>query len=390
MAKHRRAGRCTGARRARMRGAWRGEANTFPGLSSIRKRTDAGANGPVTYRYYYLYSRRPRRLAFLANTDSLFSMATEAALSSIRTSLARWKPLELTRSARVLPFGVSALDAALPDGGLLLGGVTELQVRGASGIATSFALAACRAAQQFGREQGRQKDGNQLAQRSPPRSDQLAQRSPPRGDQLAQRSSPRGDQLQSGVWCAFIDPSASLFAPGAARLGVDLSHLLVARPSADALERAAVRIAETNLMAVLVVDLRCSMPQGSMKSSLTPSSSLNEHSWQRTVRRLSLAIKSSSSSVLLITQAEQFQSLPLPTSQRLELTRRSQTSFELKVAKERTGRISSPRLLPCSLFDLSHFDPSVFASHEVEASRGANDKEHHQGPELTALTRKVS
>src|SRR5688500_10456127 len=81
------------------------------------------------------------QLAIRKNTDSLFSMASEA-LRSIRTSLVRWQPLDLNGSAQVLPLGIPALDAALPGGGLALGGVTELQIRGASGIATSFALAA--------------------------------------------------------------------------------------------------------------------------------------------------------------------------------------------------------------------------------------------------------
>lgn len=276
------------------------------------------------------------------------------ALSSIRTSLARWQPIDLNGSAQVLPLGISAIDAALPGGGLALGGVTELQIRGASGIATSFALAACRAAQQLGRRQNNTTPHVSL-----------------RG----------GNPLQS-AWCAFIDPSASLFAPGMVRLGVDLSRLLVLHPSADAIERIAVRIAEANLMALLVIDLRRLMQPSSMQ--------LNEHSWQRTVRRLSLSIKSSCSSVLLLTQAEQFQSLPLPTLQRLELTRTSQASFELKVAKERTGRFSSPRLLPCSLFELNSYAPRFVASRRAAGSRDASDADRSWELGQTALTRKVS
>jgi hypothetical protein len=113
--------------------------------------------------------------------------------------------------------------------------------------------------------------------------------------------------------------------------------------------------------------------------------SLDEHSWQRTVRRLSLAIKSSSTSVLLITQAEQFQSLPLPTFQRLELTRRSQISFELRVAKERTGQISGPRLFPCSIFDQGNYSQNNAAQNGKAQNGGEPSRER-----LTVLTRKVS
>ena len=271
---------------------------------------------------------------------------TSEALSSIRTSLARWQSLELDGSAQVLPLGISALDAALPGGGLTLGGVTELQIRGASGVGTSFALAACRAAQQLG-------DG----------------------------------QRENRAWCAFIDPGASLFAPGMARLGVDLSRLLVLRPPADAIERVAVRIAGANLMALLIIDLRHLAQSHLAQSHLGQSGgrALNEHSWQRTVRRLSLCIKSSSSSVLLLTQAEQFQSLPLPTLQRLELTRKSLASFELKVAKERTGRVSAPRLLACSSFDLSNFSPAAHSSDAASSSTGSSNTVQRPAPSQPAI-----
>ena len=45
-----------------------------------------------------------------------------------------------------LPLGLAELDALLPDGGLLRGGVVELCVSGAAAGATRIALAACRAA----------------------------------------------------------------------------------------------------------------------------------------------------------------------------------------------------------------------------------------------------
>src|SRR5689334_8863741 len=58
--------------------------------------------------------------------------------------------LEIQSAERVLPLGILALDAVLPRGGLIQGSVIELQVQGAGSAATSFALCACRAAQQAG------------------------------------------------------------------------------------------------------------------------------------------------------------------------------------------------------------------------------------------------
>jgi recombination protein RecA len=324
----------------------------------------ARAKRSINIRYDLAWlSTEGRWLAFGKNADTLFSMPSEA-LSSIRSSLARWTPLDLS-STEVLPLGISALDAALPGGGVALGGVTELQVRGASGAATSFALAACRAAQQ----RGRQLEAG-------------------------------GSRSESSVWCAFIDPSASLFAPGVTRLGVDLAYLLVTRPETDAIDRVAVRIAEANLVAVLIIDLRGVVQPSAvpLNTARSPSQqgtraarSLDEHSWQRTVRRLSLAIKSSSTSVLLITQAEQFQSLPLPTFQRLELTRSSQTSFELRVAKERTGRVSGPRVFPCSIFDqrggMQNDEAQNDGAQNGWMRNGGNSSRNQ---DFAALTRKVS
>jgi hypothetical protein len=241
------------------------------------------------------------------------------ALSSIRSSLERLTPFGQGSSARVLEFGIPALDAALPQRGLAYGSVTELQVQGTSGAATSFALCACRAAQQhfFRQQPFHQQPVHQQPVRSP--------------------------------WCAFIDPTATLFAPGVARLGVDLGHLLVVRPEIEAVNRVAIRIAEANLISVLVIDLTGALPHGCAHGRGQPA--VDEHSWQRTVRRLALAVKSAPICVLLITRAEQFQSLPLPTFLRLEFTRRSTESFDLHVAKDRTGRVSTAQNIAHSVFE---------------------------------------
>lgn len=235
-------------------------------------------------------------------------------LISLRSSLARMSARGTEPSERVLSLRIPALDAALPLQGLPCGSVTELQVRGTSGAATSFALCACRAAQQQAASAG-----------------------------LDGATSP---------WCAFIDPAATLYAPGVTRLGVDLEHLLVVRPELEAVGRAALRIVEANLASVLVLDLT------GMAQPLDEH--IWQHNWHRNVRRLALAVKSSATSILLLTRSEQFQTLPLPTFMRLEFTRRSIESFELRVAKERTGRISPARSIPYSIFDpAAVFDPAA-------------------------------
>lgn len=213
--------------------------------------------------------------------------------------------LDLKSTERVLSLGVPAIDAVLPQGGLVQGSVSELQVQGAGSAATSFALYACRAAQRGGLS-----------------------------------SSARSLDAQR-PWCAFIDPSASLFAPGVARLGVELDRLLVVRPDVDAIERVAVRIAEAKAVSLLVVDLRGALGEVTVSSQR----------WPRTVRRLALAVKHLGTCVLVITSAELRPSLPLPVAMRLEFSRARADSFDIRVGKERSGRVSSSCRIPWTAFD---------------------------------------
>jgi recombination protein RecA len=217
--------------------------------------------------------------------------------------------LEIQSAERVLPLGISALDAVLPRGGLIQGSVIELQVQGAGSAATSFALCACRAAQQAG------------------------------GQLLADDRAQTFDAQKP--WCAFIDASSSLFAPGVARMGVELERLLVVRPDVDAIERVAIRIAEAKAVSLLVIDLRGALgglPVASQR-------------WPRTVRRLALAVRSLGTCVLVITPSEPRSALPLPVAMRLEFSRARRESFEIRVAKERSGRVSPACKIPWSIFD---------------------------------------
>ena len=192
-----------------------------------------------------------------------------------------------------LAFGIAELDALLPDGGLLRGSVVELCASGEGALGTSLALAACAQAQVEARARGG---------RTP--------------------------------WCAFVDPSGTLYGPGVAATGVELSRLLVVRPSLSALSRVALRLAESEAFAVVVVDLtgvvgeRVSAPLGT---------------WPRVVRRLAMAIEGTGHNVLLLTREADRRPLPLPVAQRLEVSRPTADKLLLRLAKDQRGRISPPR-----------------------------------------------
>jgi hypothetical protein len=191
-----------------------------------------------------------------------------------------------------LSFGIAELDALLPDGGLERGSVVELCAAGEGALGTSLGLAVCAQAQAEARTRG------------------------------------------STPWCAFIDPSGTLYGPGVAAAGVELSRLLVVRPPLAALSRVALRLAESAAFAVVVVDLTGVVGERVPVSLGT---------WPRVVRRLALAIEGTGHSVLLLTRESERRPLPLPVAQRLELSRPSADKLMLRVAKDQRGRVASAR-----------------------------------------------
>ena len=192
-----------------------------------------------------------------------------------------------------LSLGVEALNRVLPDHGLPRGAVIELAIHGGSALGTSLGLAACRSAQQAAVNQG-----------------------------------------GSVPWCAFLDPSGTLYGPGVAAAGVNLERLLVVRPSLEALSRVALRIVESAACAVTVVDL-LGVPGQLLGVNLT--------SWLRVVRRLAMGVDGTAHSVILLTDANEQRPLPLPVSQRIELERPSEGKLSVRVAKDKQGRVSAPR-----------------------------------------------
>lgn len=192
-----------------------------------------------------------------------------------------------------LAFGIPELDALLPDGGLLRGSVVELCTLGEGALGTSLGLSICARAQADAQARG-----------------------------------------LPTPWCAFVDPSSTLYGPGVAGAGVELSRLLVVQPPLAALSRVALRLAESEAFAVVVVDLagvvgeRVAVPLGT---------------WPRVVRRLAMAIEGTGHSIVLLTREADRRPLPLPVAQRLELSRPTADKLMVRLAKDQRGRISAPR-----------------------------------------------
>jgi recombination protein RecA len=197
--------------------------------------------------------------------------------------------------ARALALGVDAVDAALPDGGMPRGAVVELAAAQSLGQGTSLGLSLCSAAQ-------------------------------------------REAMLRGGqpAWCAWLDPSCTLYAPGVAAHGVVLDRLLVVRPELEALSRVAVRIVSSRVFSVVVIDT-AGIPGASAAAPLMR--------WSNVVRRLALAAQGSDTCVVLLTDRDRSRAAALPVAMRIELAQPAPDKLSLRVAKERRGRISAPREL---------------------------------------------
>src|SRR5690606_23978302 len=137
------------------------------------------------------------------------------------------------------------LERLLPDGGLPRGQVVELALAG-SCLGTSLCLGAVREAQQRAALQGGE------------------------------------------VWCAFIDPERTLYAPAVARAGIELERLLVLQPESKDLSRVAIQLVEAHAFAVIVIDLLRLEREHSTRE------------WQRAVRRMALAAEHTKSVVVLL------------------------------------------------------------------------------------------
>jgi hypothetical protein len=232
----------------------------------------------------------------------MFSIMARPAdlLERLPASLRGQARLGLANELVGLPAGLSlswpALEACLPDAGLARGHVVQLAALHPGALATTIALRACVAAQQQGRALGTEEP-----------------------------------------WCAFIDPSKSLYAPGVAQYGVRLDRLLVVNPEPQALASVALRAVRSGVFAVVVIDVLGGLGTGTAKPL---------GAWVRTIRQMALALEGQRTVVLLLTDATAQAPLPLPVAQRIELRRNHLNRLELRIAKDRWGRITTWHHVP--------------------------------------------
>lgn len=191
-----------------------------------------------------------------------------------------------------LPFGDVALDSILPDGGLPRGAVVELSV-GEGVPATSLVLSVCSTLQRVYEKQGRELP-----------------------------------------WCAFVDPSATLYAPGLSAAGVRPERLLVVRPPLEALSRTVLRLAKSPAFELVIVDT-LGVPGARLRVLLD--------AWPRLVRRLAMEVESSERCVVLVTDRTAPRALPLPVAQRIEIMRPAWDRLLVQVLKDRHGQVTPLR-----------------------------------------------
>ncbi len=222
--------------------------------------------------------------------------------ASARETLAAWagssiKIGALAERARpvwqlTLPFA-----SALPERGFPQGSVVELASPANLGHGLGIALAACAAVQRASI-----RDGGEMA------------------------------------WCAFLDPDRTLFGPAVQASGVCLDRLLVLRPPRALLAKVAVRVALSRIFSIVIADV-AAVPGA--KSSTSRVESMD--AWSKVTRRLSLAVEKTPTTVFLLTRSEAQRSAALPAAMRVELENASPESLVVRVAKEKFGRVTSPR-----------------------------------------------
>jgi recombination protein RecA len=190
------------------------------------------------------------------------------------------------------------LSEVLPEGGFPRGSVVELSSPANLGHGVSIALAACAASQEESVRAGRDM-----------------------------------------AWCAFLDPDQTLFAPALQERGISLDRLLVLARRVILLTRVAVQVAAARIFSVIVVDV----------SSVPGASPREQHrfesmeAWSKVARRLALSLEKTPTTLFLLTRAEAHRPLSLPVAMRLELDNVDPDRTVVRIAKEKFGRVTSPR-----------------------------------------------
>jgi hypothetical protein len=204
---------------------------------------------------------------------------------------------ESADSAR-LSLGWPELDAALPDGGLPRG-VVELAAPRALGGGTSIALAAMRAAH----------------------------------------------ARSARAWCAWLDPEATLYAPGVAAGGVDLARLLVVRPPRSELARVAVKVTAARAFDVIAIDMDPVGGEGTGRGEEKKGARGRKWPPEVLVRKLALLAAEGGAAIVLLTDSTAPRAQPWPVALRLEIAR-TPDAIALRVAKDKRGRVGLAKTVP--------------------------------------------
>lgn len=233
----------------------------------------------------------------MADAAQIRSVVAREALEAFQgSSVALGALLEKKRSVLQV---ARPLSSALPEGGFPRGAVVELASPANLGHGLGVALRACSASQEASVEAG-----------------------------------------GAMAWCAFLDPDRTLFGPAVQASGVCLDRLLVLRPPRHLLAKVAVRVALSRIFSVIVVDV-AAVPGSSPPNA--PHRSESMALWSKVSRRLSLAVEKAPTTVFLLTRSEAMRPSALPVAMRVELESGSPDSLLVRIAKEKFGRVTSPR-----------------------------------------------
>lgn len=190
------------------------------------------------------------------------------------------------------------LSEILPDGGLPRG-VVELTAHGLLGGATTFALAAVRA----------------------------------------------GQARAPAAWSAWIDPEATLHAPGVVAAGVDPARMLVVRPQRVQLARVAIKVVASGVFEVVVVDFD-SIVGASPETPQFDGYLSSIRSPEVLVRKLALAAEPNGTTVLLLSDSSRSRAAVWPVVLRLELSRPTRHDLSVRIAKDKRGRVGLAKIVP--------------------------------------------
>jgi hypothetical protein len=149
----------------------------------------------------------------------------------------------------------------------------------------------------------------------------------------------------SSAWCAWIDPTGTLYAPGVVMAGVQLHRLFIVRPPQSEVGQIAVKVARSQAFAVIVVD---DDPVGGAAMSEDRSRvtrARHDRSREVLVRKLALLAAEGGSTIVLLTDSRRACPAPLPVALRLELERAPE-AVHVRIGKDRYGRGGLVKTVP--------------------------------------------